>query len=62
VNKKIVWLVTLFLLAAGTFAEAQQPKVYRIGALTLHTQDRPHLQGLRDGLKNAGYIEGKILS
>ena len=33
-NKKIIWLVTLFLLVAGTFAEAQQTgKVFRIGFL-----------------------------
>jgi hypothetical protein len=33
-NKKRFWIVTLFLLVAGTFAEAQQAaKVWRIGVL-----------------------------
>jgi putative ABC transport system substrate-binding protein len=59
-NKKIVWLVTLFLLAAGTFAEAQQ-KMYRVGVLMLGGPDIPEIKGLRDGLKEAGYVEGKNL-
>jgi hypothetical protein len=34
-NKKIVWPLTLLLLAAATFTEAQQPKkVFRIGYLS----------------------------
>jgi len=33
-NKKLFWIVTLFLLVAGTFAEAQQAaNVWRIGVL-----------------------------
>jgi putative tryptophan/tyrosine transport system substrate-binding protein len=59
--RNCLWLLTIFLLASIHLAEAEQQKVFRIGVLTLHTQDRPHLQGLRDGLKNAGYIEGKNL-
>jgi len=32
--KRLVWTVTLLLLVAGTFAEAQQPgKIFRIGFL-----------------------------
>jgi hypothetical protein len=30
-NKKLFWLVTFLLLAAGTFAAAQQGKIYRVG-------------------------------
>jgi putative tryptophan/tyrosine transport system substrate-binding protein len=59
--KAIIVLLVGLALASVHLAEAQQSKVYRIGVLTLHTQDRPHLQGLRDGLKKAGYIEGKNL-
>ena len=34
-NKKLFWIVTFLLLAAGTFAEAQQTKkVTRIGYLS----------------------------
>lgn len=35
---------------------------YRVGVLTLLLTDRPHIRGLRDGLKKAGYVEGKNLS
>jgi putative tryptophan/tyrosine transport system substrate-binding protein len=56
----VAWLVGLAYWSID-FADAQQTKVYHIGVLTLHTEDRPHLQGLRDGLKKAGYVEGKNL-
>jgi putative tryptophan/tyrosine transport system substrate-binding protein len=58
---KAVALLVGLVIGSIQFAEAQQTKVYRIGVLTLHTHDRPHLQGLRNGLKKAGYIEGKNL-
>src|SRR5215471_17564496 len=58
---KTVTLLVGLVVTSVHLAEAQQTKVYRIGVLTLHTQDRPHLQGLRDSLKKAGYIEGKNL-
>jgi hypothetical protein len=29
-NKKLAWLATLLLLAAGTFAEAQQPTMSKV--------------------------------
>jgi putative tryptophan/tyrosine transport system substrate-binding protein len=60
--KTFVILLVGFALVSVHLAEAQQQaRVYRIGVLTLHTQDRPHLQGLRDGLKKAQYSEGKNL-
>ena len=58
---KTVALLVGLVVASVHLAEAQQMKVYRIGVLTLHAENRPHLQGLRDGLKKAGYIEGKNL-
>ena len=44
-------------------AHAQQPKVYRVGVLGPpgKLEERPELKGLRDGLREAGYIEGKNL-
>ena len=60
-NKRLVGIVTLLVLAAGTFAEAQQTgKVSRIGFLDRSTassflQMNPFLQGLRE----LGYEEGK---
>lgn len=36
-----------------------QPKPYRVGVLMLVRPDRPQLQGLRDGLKEAGFVDGR---
>lgn len=49
------------LLALSFAAEAQQEKVYRVGLLFLGRADFPPLRGLRDGLKEFGYVEGKNL-
>jgi putative tryptophan/tyrosine transport system substrate-binding protein len=61
-NKKLVWLVTLFLLAIGTFADAQQPgKMHRIGFLGAPSRSffAARMEGFRQGLRDLGYIEGK---
>src|SRR5262245_24076526 len=68
------WIVTLALslLVVPLAAEAQQPmKVYRIGWLNLGFPDtrefrksdqvRPDLDGLRQGLRALGYVEGQNL-
>jgi len=63
-NKKLLWLLTLLILAAGTFAKAQQPvKVYRIGLLTWEapspsSSPTPFEQGLRQ----LGYVEGQNIA
>jgi ABC-type uncharacterized transport system substrate-binding protein len=56
-------LFVLVLLAVAVIAEAQQPKVYRVGVLSPpgSQERRPDLEGLSDGLRKAGYIEGKNL-
>jgi putative ABC transport system substrate-binding protein len=57
-------LVAVVLLAVAVIAEAQQPaKVYRVGVLGApgRLEERPELKGLRDGLRETGYIEGKNL-
>ena len=54
-------LVAAILLAVAVIVEAQQGKVYYVGVLTIGTSDNPHIKGLRDGLKEAGYVEGKNL-
>src|SRR5215470_74830 len=61
-KKKLLWLLTLFLLAAGTFAEAQQPKkVPRIGFLNAPpTASIPaRIEAFQQGLSELGYVEGK---
>jgi hypothetical protein len=58
---KNFWLVTLFLFAAGTFAEAQQPKkVPRIGYLSGFdpAAESTRSQAIRQALRELGYIEG----
>jgi ABC-type uncharacterized transport system substrate-binding protein len=67
VNKKIIWLVTLFLLVAGTFADAQQPKsVPRIGFLIPGSASDPQnglrLDAFRQRLRDLGYVEGKNIN
>jgi putative tryptophan/tyrosine transport system substrate-binding protein len=54
------FLITILLVATSTPAISQN-KFHRVGVLILHASDRPHLKGLRDGLKEAGYIEGRDL-
>ncbi len=62
-NKKVVCLVTLGLLAAGRFAEAQQ-KVARIGYLTTQPAalDSDRKQEIRRALQVLGYVEGRNIS
>lgn len=55
------YLLITILLVATTAPAIAQNRIYRVGVLVLGKQDRPHLNGLRDGLKEAGYIEGKNL-
>ena len=57
--KTIVVLLVGLVLASVHLAEAQQGKVYHVGVLSIG--DHPSLKGFRDGLKSAGYVEGKNL-
>jgi len=61
INKKLVWLVTLLLLAVGTFAQAQQPtKIPRIGYLTpFVSPNTSQFEAFRQGLRDLGYVDGK---
>ena len=58
-TKSIVVLLVGLVLGLVHFAEAQQGKVNHVGVLSIG--DNPSLKGFRDGLKNAGYVEGKNL-
>ena len=62
-NKTLLRLLTLLLLAAGTFAEAQQPaKIPRIGFLSTSTPSAAasaRADAFRQGLRDLGYVEGK---
>jgi len=61
-NKKIVWLFTLLLLAIGTIAEAQQAKkIFRIGYLSNSdpATESTRADAIRRALRELGYIEGE---
>ena len=64
---KYLLLLIGLVLAGVHFAEAQTAKVYQIGVLSINqaniaqSTDSTVLKGLRDGLKEAGYVEGKNL-
>ncbi len=61
-NKPVVPFLLIVLFLALCFqAEAQQQKVYRAGVLMIGSPDIPQIKGLRDGLKEIGYVEGKNL-
>ena len=58
-------LVAVVLLALGVIAEAQQPaKIPRIGYLALGSPAGNPLrtEAFRQGLRELGYVEGKISS
>src|SRR5262245_17944100 len=61
--KRLLWLLTLLLFAAGTFAEAQQPaKIPLIGYMIEPgdlSSPSTNLEAFRQGLRDLGYVEGK---
>ena len=52
-------LVATLVLVFGLAAEAQQPKAYRIGVITGGGAYYETIDGLRAGLKQLGFEEGK---
>jgi putative ABC transport system substrate-binding protein len=63
-RKIIGWLLAIIFLATVSIASAQQPKVPRIGYLTLAslTSNLPRREAFRDGLRNLGYTEGQNIN
>jgi putative tryptophan/tyrosine transport system substrate-binding protein len=59
-TKMIICLFAATLLSTVSIAAAQQ-KIYRVGVLMLGSPDIPEMKGLRDGLKEFGYVEGNNL-
>ena len=59
-NKKFsAFLLATLLVAAVPLAEAQQPKVYRVGVLLPNSLRYETIDGLRDGLRQLKFEEGK---
>ena len=61
VKRIFIWQLAIILLITVSLAQAQQQRVYNVGVLGLGGPDRPEIKGLRGGLKEAGYVEGKNL-
>ena len=66
INRVAYCSLAVALTLVPAIAPSNQPresgKSHRVGVLTLLLTGRPHITGLRDGLKKAGYVEGKNLS
>ena len=63
-NKKSLWLFTIFFVGAVAIAEAQQPaKVPRIVYLSniSPTADAARYEAFRQGLRELGYVGEKTL-
>jgi len=64
-NRRLLWLLTLLLVSAGSFASAQQPgKVFRIGFLDPSTPSgmAVMVDAFRQELGNLGWIDGKNIT
>jgi putative ABC transport system substrate-binding protein len=61
--KRRIFVVLVLLIGAmlSVFARADQPAVPRIGALVLPRSNGAFETGLREGLRDLGYIEGKSI-
>src|SRR2546427_5407185 len=59
ISKIPIWLLATFFLATVSLAEAQQAKIYRIGALYPGGPLSGNIDGLRGGLRELGFEEGK---
>lgn len=53
------WVLSASLLTTASFAEAQQPKIFRVGVITTGGAWFQTIDGLRLGLREAGLEEGK---
>ena len=62
-NKGVLGIaLSATLLALCVSTEAQQGRIYRVGILGPEKlEDRPQIKGLRDGLGELGYAQGKNL-
>jgi putative tryptophan/tyrosine transport system substrate-binding protein len=64
-NRKLLWLLAVFLLASIRLSEAQQPKkVARLGYIsaTGPATDSTRSEAIRTSLRELGYIEGQNIA
>jgi len=55
-------LLVVAVVAVAAIANAQQAKIYRVAVLVVGSADIPQIKGVRDGLQELGYIQGKNLA
>jgi ABC-type uncharacterized transport system substrate-binding protein len=59
-NRSILWLVAVILLASVHLTQAQQTKILRIGILSTRSPGPLDIfDAFHQGLRNLGYVEGK---
>jgi putative tryptophan/tyrosine transport system substrate-binding protein len=65
-NRKLLWLLTVLVLASIHLAEAQQrtkiPRLGRLGADSRSSADLARIDAFRQGLGELGYVEGKNIA
>ncbi len=59
---KLVGIAILGILLAESTADAQQPRVPRIGFLSSSSAASPTLEAFRQGLRDLGYLEGQSIA
>ena len=55
-------LLVVAVVVVAAIAHAQQAKIYRIAVFIVGSADIPQIKGVRDGLQELGYIQGKNLA
>ena len=63
-GKISIWLLTTVLLTTTSLAEAQQPRVPRVGYLfaTTSSETPDIVKAIREGLRELGYVEGRTIA
>jgi hypothetical protein len=64
IRRIVLCPLIVVLLITISLAEAQQGRIYRVGVLgpPEKLEERIQIKGLRAGLREVGYVEGKIFS
>jgi ABC-type uncharacterized transport system substrate-binding protein len=60
-NKMFLLALGALLIGVSPIIAAQPSKVYSVGLVSLGSSLTDEINGLRDGLKDAGFVEGKNL-
>jgi ABC-type uncharacterized transport system substrate-binding protein len=58
----VLYAIAAVFVGSVHLTHAQQAKIYRVGVLVVGGADIAQIKGLRDGLKELGYIQGKNLA